>query len=259
MDTNKVSEYQYEHASLLLPWYITGKLTVSEKEEVEAILEISPKLQQELAQQQQLAQRVHDDPELLEMVAITTQEQRLDSLLERINVDQEQQQDSQRSLWSQLSSDFITPFIKAFDRFLQPLSNNWARVAFALFFVVQVAILAVVTNKTNDSPDIVDGAFVSKGSQDTNYSIGAEYKLAEGKDFVPLDKTALVLQFTIQTSEKEINQLFQEIGAQVVEHPEGSTNYTVTLSGTWSESDIDSLIRRLEKNNEMIRLVGRGL
>ncbi|MEE9352719.1 MAG: hypothetical protein V3U78_10710 [Thiotrichaceae bacterium] len=256
MDTNKITEYQYEHASLLLPWYITGKLTASEKEEVEAILQISPKLQQELSQQQQLAQMVHDDPEVLDIVAITTQEQRLDSLLERINHEGSEQQDRQSSFWSQVSPRFIVPLMESFDRFLQPLSNNWARVAFALFFVVQVAILAVVTNKTNDSPSIL-----SQVTPDGTTTLGAEaeYKLAEGSIYTDSNKADLVLQFTAQTTQEEIDQLFKEIGAYVIEHPEGSTNYTISLLGTLSENDIDSLIRRLEKNNKMIRLVGRGL
>ncbi len=257
MDMNEVGEYQYEHASLLLPWYVTGKLTASEKEEVDAILKISPKLQRELKYQQQMAQMISEDSEVLDIVAIDTQEQRLNRLLDRIdrNTPKPRNSAQQSPVWTKWPSQIL----ESIDVFLQPLSNNLARVAFSLFLVVQVAILVIVINKTDDS------SFATDGSPDVIYDLAGEsiaVPLDASSDAIgndTTDKTVLAFQFTLRTSEKEIDQLFQEIDAHVVEHPEGSTNYTVRLSGSWSEKNIDTLISRLEKNHKMIRLVGRGL
>ncbi len=259
MDLKEVSEYQYERACLLLPWYVTDKLTLSEKEEIEAILEISPKLRSELTNQQKMAQMVGDDPEVLNIVAIETQEQRLNRLLGRIKRTSNNEPKQQTSIWTGIWAGFPSQVLKSIDTFIQPLSNNWTRVAFSLFLVVQVAILVVVIDKDTDSSFVAKDSVKVDGGSFTADGSSARYDLAGEGVFTPADQTVLVFQFTIQASKNEIDRLFQEIGAQIIEHPAGSTNYTVTLSGLWSEQDIDGLISRLEKNNTMIRLVGRGL
>ena len=244
---SKMSIYQYEHASLLLPWYITGQLSVSEREEVESILDQSPALQRELEQQKNIARMVNDDPNVLDIVAIRTQEQRLGNLLERIDASQSKQvkPSTQPMLgWVHWPMRIITRYWSRLDGLLQSLSPHWTRIAFSLFVVTQVAILAAVL-KEDDS---------------ASSSTSVEYKSAsDSKYHASLDKSVLIFQFARGVKQTDIDKLFEEIDAEIVGHPEGSESYTVALSGSRNNQQIDDLIQRLEKDRKMILLVGRGL
>ena len=264
MDTNNVSKHQYEYVSLLLPWYVTGKLTATEIDEVEEVLKISVKLQRELALQQKLAQMVQDDPDVLNMVAISTQEQRLGSLLERIQAGQPPERKPVWLSWQQSAGRVLAWFKKGTSDYFSPLAGNWVKVTFSLFVVTQISILAFIFVYDGKYDPSISGKVSSQGSGVVKPPLSkeselVEYELAAESAFTSTDKTVLVFQFTAEATDDSIQQLFDEIGARVEEHPEGSTNYTVTLSDTWNEKDIGQLISRLEKNNKMIRLVGRGL
>ena len=91
---NRVNEAEYENASLLLPWFVTGKLSQSEKNEIADVLDVSRAFQDELVQQTELAGMIQKDPEVLELVTISSQEKRLDDLMVRINQSSNEQQTS---------------------------------------------------------------------------------------------------------------------------------------------------------------------
>ncbi len=231
------NKQKIRHASLLLPWYVTHKLSRRDKKTVEDALNISPELQQELKQQKQLARLIREEPDVLDIMAITTQEQRLNSLLERIN-----QQDSARKK----PYLFISHTLNALKNNLASLFNfsnmGWPHVTFALLFIVsQIAILTMVYYKVP--------AETSSG----------KYELVTDTSYEPSDKTILMLHFTPQAQQKEINQLFAELGVEKIEHPEGSSHYKVTLSRSLHEKEVDHLINQLEKKTDFIQLIGKGL
>ena len=73
-----------EEARLLLPWYITGKLSEAEKALVEAALKQYPVLQEEYTQELKLVETIRLNADLLKLTAMDTTQQRLDKLLKRI-------------------------------------------------------------------------------------------------------------------------------------------------------------------------------
>ena len=250
---DKIKRQQYEQASLLLPWYITGKLAQAESEKVDAVLKVSSELRNELVRQLEMSEMIKEDPDVLDLTAISSQDRRLESLIAHIN----------KNPTRLANSDSQSFLQRLLDRFLYKetgkssllhstssvglskkswLSSHRWQAAFSLFIVSQVAILAIVMNKS-----------------DNTFSSGAEYELA-GADstYVSSGQPVLTFQFTKQADEEVINKLFNKVDAEIVEHSEGSSNYKVVLKSGLSEQEIESLIRDLEKQSDLILLIGRG-
>ncbi len=232
-----IQKKQFDHAFLLLPWYITGKLTEQEREEVEDALSRSPELQQQLEQEKHLAQLVSEDHEVLDIVTITTQEQRLENLLERIN-----QEHTAKKVPHFGFSDFSAK-LKDWLSWVTPSflpQSGWGQVAIAVFIVVQVAVVMMVYNHTS---------LESK----------TKYELVSDSAYNPSDKTVLIVQFTPHATKEQIQQLFDEIGVEKADNPAGSTHYKIVLSSSLREQELDKLINRLEKKTDLVQLIGKGL
>ena len=246
---DKIKRQQYEQASLLLPWYITGKLAQAESEKVDAVLKVSSELRNELVRQLEMSEMIKEDPDVLDLTAISSQDRRLESLIEHINKNPSSYSASGSKSFLQSFFDKVSGKSSllhsassvGMSKKSWLFSHRW-QAAFSLFIVSQVAILAIVMNKS-----------------DNNLSSGTEYELA-GADsaYISSDQPVLTFQFIEQADKEVIDQLFNKIGAKVIEHSEGSFNYRVVLKSDRSEQEIESLIRDLEKQSDLILLIGRG-
>ncbi len=253
--SDTIKRQQYEEASLLLPWYITDKLSQTESEKVDAVLKVSLELQSDLVRQLEISEMIKEDPDVLDLTAISSQERRLDSLIERIdNSPSVISTSDSKSLLQKLSEKFhlSRPSLSARASSVRMsntstskrpwLANHRWQVVFSLFVVAQVAVLAIVMNKSDNS-----------------LMTGTEYELAGVESaYVSSDQAILTFQFENHADKEVIEKLFEKIGAEIVEHSEGSVNYKVFLKGDRSEQEIESLIRDLEKQSDLILLVGRG-
>ena len=244
--SDTIKRQQYEQASLLLPWYITGKLTQTESEKVDAVLKVSLELQNDLVRQLEISEMINEDPDVLDLTAISSQDRRLDSLIERINERSPRTSTSgSKPLLQRISEKFNglrspSPTRSSKQSWLS--SHRW-QAAFSLFVVAQIAILAIIMNKS-----------------DNNMMSGTEYELAGAEStYASSDQAVLTFQFINQADKEVIDNLFEKIDARIVEHSEGSFNYKVVLKSDRSEQEIESLIRDLEKQSDLILLIGRGL
>ena len=73
-----------EEARLLLPWYITGKLTEPERKLVEQMLAQHPHLKEEYQRELNMVGMIRANNELLKLSAMDTTQYRLDKLMKRI-------------------------------------------------------------------------------------------------------------------------------------------------------------------------------
>lgn len=78
-----------EEARLLLPWYLTNKLTKVEQSLVNQALESFPELRHEFLQEEKMMHLVRTNTSLLELSALDTTEQRLAKMMSRIERDAE--------------------------------------------------------------------------------------------------------------------------------------------------------------------------
>lgn len=241
---------QYHSISLLLPWYITGKLSDKETTKVEEALELFPELQRELEQERYMAQLIREDHEVLDLAAITTEEQRLEGLLERIKQDTALKKSFSfslsrmfASLKEKLAATGLASFLPVNSR---TQTAGWAKAAFASVIIAQVAILFMVYNNTSVS---------TSTSKESDH----KYELVSENVYQPSGKTVLMLQFTPQATNEQINDLLNKIGAEKIDHPDGTRHYQVELSSSLQEQELDRLIGELEKKRDLIQLVGKGL
>lgn len=233
---NRVSQQKYDQALLLLPWYVTGKLTPEETTLVEEVLKSSPKLTKELEEQKSVSRMINQDPEVLDLAVITTQEQRLNSLLERIDQDQKDNESSTSLVLGKLRGWFSDVFTFR--------ASNWGYALGAVFIFLQVAILVAVMQDNQGSKYVEFG--LNEGSD------GKSMAYNQGTDAI------LTFEFTPQASGEQIQKLFEDIGVKDFHNPPGSSNYEAVLEGDWTDVQIDALIVKLSKKSELVLMVSRG-
>jgi hypothetical protein len=78
---------QIEKARQLLPWYITGKLSSFEMKRVKEAINSCSFLYEEYQVQKTLSQMVKKNPQLMNVSAISTEDQRIDALMQRIRTE----------------------------------------------------------------------------------------------------------------------------------------------------------------------------
>lgn len=229
-----------EQASLLLPWYVTGKLSLLEEKEVEDCLVVSASLRQELVTERELSARIHSDPDVLDIMAITTEDQRLDGLLEKINrYENEKVEDTVTNKYSKKSFSWSGLFSKL-SILIVPSSVSWKNIAIAVFLLAQVSIISVVLMNTSNK--VVD------------YELAADRL---GNTALSKHNTVLIIQFRTNVTQGYIKNIFKRIGVKSFTNPSGSTNYRVIMNKKYTKTSIKKLLSKLNKN-ESILLAGLG-
>ena len=225
-----------ERAQALLPWLITNRLSSADESFVRKVMGANPALQKDHEEQKELSKRVKQDPSVMDITVIMTQEKRLHDLMERIRVDQCNNRPYISLL--QKASLHIKNSIKSQ---FSPSSNAWVFVAVASVVVVQLAILVLVLNGQENSS--VSTTYISATKNDNAARSARE---------------SIILQVSEKATEADIKRLLKKIGGEVAYHPSGSSYYQIFLVDTVQEKDIDSLLFSLENNNQLIEFAGRG-
>jgi len=225
---------EFERAQELIPWLVTDRLSSADESFVRKVMSSNTALQKEYKEQKVLSSMVKSDPSVMDIAVITTQEQRLHDLMGRIQADQR----NNTPHVSLLHKGFA--YIKKSVRALfVPSSNGWVFTAIASVVMVQLVILVLV----------LDG-------QEKD-SMGATYISASKDDVMPV-KRSIVLQFSKDATEADINQLLKKIGGKVDGNISDGPNYHISFAGTMTENDIDNLLFKLENDKKLIDFVGKG-
>ena len=230
---------EIEQASLLLPWYVTGKISAVDKKEVEDCLAISASIREELIEEQKLFARIHSDPEVLNLMAITTEDQRLDALFDRIN-EAEKAKNTDSVETFKMESPSVS-FLSKLGSLFSPPSVSWVSLAVAVFLLAQVAIVTIVLT---DKP------------VDVGYELSSDTTLTES-DIVAKENTILIVQFRANVTEGYVQSVFKNIGVKSFTNPNGSTNYRVILGGKYSDEELEQVLVGLNKNKSIL-FAGQG-
>lgn len=234
---------QIESARQLLPWYVTGKLSSAEVRFVKEAITECPSLYKEYKVQQQLSQMVKHDPKVINTSVLSTQEQRLDTLMQRIHADQQQQAVT-------TTTDGAQPFfIQALASIKQALlnmldisANKWVFTA-----VASVTVFAVMQTTLFD---FLKGE-MQVGNKEISY-----ISMSENPPIVSSGER-IVIQFDQQATEEAVALFLQTIDGTIIEHPDGSYTYRFILNKKMTVEQIEALLLKI-KADKLIRFAGRS-
>ncbi|MEZ5536654.1 MAG: hypothetical protein R3F02_13645 [Thiolinea sp.] len=232
MNSDK-SDKLIDEARLLLPWYLTNKLSVEEQELVSKALEQSAELRKEFLKEEQMMRLVKDNSRLLELSALDTTEQRLANTLARIEqddkwgaeensfndaVERQRPVPTRVSWWKKL---FSTPLFEL--DWLSP-----ANAVFAGLLVLQVGVLAYMQLTASPEPSATyKSASVANPVTDNN---------ATGRQ-----KMLFLVEFQEDAQHVEVCDFLNEWNARIVGGPDSMNLFSVEMS-TGSAKDAEAVV-----------------
>lgn len=246
MNLDKHSE-SIEEARLLLPWYITGKLSPEEHNLVEQVLEHCPSLQEEYQRELKVLNTVRDNASLLQLKAVDTTEQRLDKLMKRIEQD---------NVTTSAPTPKQAPFVKPaapkplklrglLDRILP--SFDWltpANAVFATLLIVQAGFIGLVgydlSNK--EQQQIYHSASVADDVQAVKANNG----------------TILLIDFKEEAQIKQVRDFLLQWNAHIVDGPDDNNLFRIEVRDIAPDNQHSNLIlQQMQQDQGVIGFVGR--
>lgn len=241
---------QIENARQLLPWYITGMLSSSEVSFVKKAIAVCPSLQEDYEEQKALSQMIKQDPQVMDISVISTQEQRLDNLMKRIRIDKSQQDAVVTDDRPSFISNIMATIKQKFANMADFSTNRWAFTVIASVVIIQVALLGFfLSGQQNQASNVIYQSMSDETPE----------QAPEQKDDAPLpsNDTSIIIQFDTKATQEEISAVLKTIDGNIVEHPESSYYYQLAFNKPMTSEQIKALLLKIQEN-ELIQFVGRG-
>jgi len=225
----------------LLPWYAIGKLSLEDQTLFEKALIRYPLLEGQLQQELQLIETVSTDKSILNLSAIATQDERLKSVLNMIDVAETQGQTKDNSE-SGTSSSLLDKLKNAFET-LMPSADDlpqYARVASVAVLVLSIAALtAFVAPLFTETSEFIPASVVSESSDEQTSLINAS-------------KTVLLVGFNGTSVELGNNDVLKDKLLKIETVPDKKGIFQISFKQTLSSDEIKQTIDALLEQKEVI-------
>ncbi len=236
-------------ARLLIPWYITGKLSEPERQLVEEMLEQHPELQADYLQEMKSVELLRSNDSLLQLTAVDSTQQRLDKLMKRIQ--REEAADSA----GQLASPQIETYEKkttgggwaGIFRKLLP-SMEWltpANAVFACLLLIQAGFAGWFGH-----------SFMSDSTQEDIY-ISAS---ADGGDkAIPVvNGMVLLVDFNENAQMWQVRDFLNKWNARLIDGPDQSNLFKIEIKGVSpKDKRSDAVLLQMQQDQTVISFIGR--
>ncbi|UOG92717.1 MAG: hypothetical protein L3K52_03060 [Candidatus Thiothrix sulfatifontis] len=236
-----------EEARLLLPWYITGKLTETERKLVERMLETHPELADEYRSELKLVDMIRANTALLELSAVDTTQQRLEKLMKRIERDEQ--------INAAPSPTAVHPRPPPRDRlreakqWMRRLLPNWqgltpANAVFALLLLIQAGFLGWFANASSSQPE---GIYVSATVADDPAAT------------VPVIKgMVLLVDFNGEARIQQVREFLSHWNARILDGPTETGYFKIEMKDVLSSDPQASVIlQQMQQDNAVIAFIGQ--
>lgn len=226
-----------EKAQMLLPWYVNGNISYDDEKLVESELAKSSGLRKEFELQRSIAKRVKQDTDILDIGVISTQEQRLTQMMGRIRNDALSEESARNT-----GASFFKCFPKVLSSLAPVFSRQWVYPTFAFLILVQLGVLIYIVK-----PDVL-----------STYTSPNMFEQAAKDDIAPSQRAEVLIEFTPQAKQSEIEALLAKVNAEIVYHPEGSYSYRVVLNGVTDEDHVNQILSNLQSHRQLVLFADRG-
>lgn len=227
-----------EEVLALLPWFAIGKLSIDDKHMFEKALLKHSSLKNQLEQELQLIETVSNNRFLFDSSAVFSNEERLKSVFNMIDVQghrsEGKKSSSSNSLVEKLKLTFATLMSK------QNGVSNYARFASIGFLVLSVAVLTTfVVPSFNHTSEFTLASATSETTE----------KQAT---------TLLLVGFNGSSQQLENNEVLKEKLLKVELAPQGAGIYQVTFKKILTAEEIKQTIDALQQQEELVWFAGEA-
>lgn len=223
-----------EEAKTLLPWFAAGTLDADETRAVEAHLQASPELRQELAEFQVLQRSVEDvadDEPVFDPSLIDDAFRQIDAYEARRPATAAPGLLNKAVEW--LRETLVGGWVNA------PSGARLAMVAqFALILILGGVLLTPTGPGTDGDPGFRTAARAANGADD-----------AAG--------TTLVIVFQPTVTEQRMSELLADVGGEIVAGPSAGGNYTIRVKAE-SDADVTRALDTLRGNPDAVRFATKS-
>lgn len=235
-----------EEARLLLPWYITGKLSESERKLVERILETHPELADEYQRELKLVDMIRANTALLELSAVDTTQQRLEKLMKRIERE-EQTNPAESSVPSRQFApkpDWLGE-VKQWVRKLLPTWEGLTPVnaVFALLLLIQAGFLGWFAHSASSQQE---GIYVSA-------------TVAGDSTALPVvNGMVLLVDFNGDARIQQVKEFLLHWNARILDGPNDTGYFKIEMKDVMSsDPQASTILQQMQQDNAVIAFIGR--
>lgn len=229
-------------ARLLLPWYITGKLTAAERQFVAEMLEKYPALLQEHDDELKMVGLLRNNSSLLQLTAVDSTPQRLDKLLKRIRCEEEAAE-----IPVPVALPPSRPGFRLGD-FLRSLipQGQWlmpANVVFASLLLVQIGVLGWFAH-TAGRPETL---YVTASAEDGGV---AAVPVVQGM--------RLLVGFNDTAQVQQLREFLQKWNARVIDGPDANALFKVEIRGiSPHDQRSEVILQQMLQDQAVLTFAGR--
>ncbi|WP_028488951.1 hypothetical protein [Thiothrix lacustris] len=249
-----MSQYRHndpvEEARLLLPWYITGKLSEVEKKLVENTLVQHPELEEEYQRELNMVDAIRANTGLLELSAMDTTQYRLEKLLKRI--ERAEESDSKAvstvttspsasvgSLWRWDIKSWLQNCLPTFE-WLMP-----RHAAFAMLLLIQLGFVGWFANSIMTKP--TESVYTTAAVADDQPSLS----VAKG--------LVLLVDFNDETQMSKIQAFLSDWNATIIDGPDENNLFKIYIKGVQptDQQQADVILQKMGQDAAVIAFIGR--
>jgi hypothetical protein len=235
-----------EEARLLLPWYITGKLTEPERKLVERMLETHPELADEYRRELKLVDMIRANTALLQLSAVDTTQQRLEKLMKRIGSEEQANLVSSPASTPPLAPryDWLTE-VKQWMRNLLPRWEGLTPVnaMFALLLLIQAGFLGWFAHSVSSQQE---GIYVSA-------------TVAGDSSAVPVvNGMVLLVDFNGDARIQQVKEFLLHWNARILDGPNDTGYFKIEMKNVLSsDPQAGTILQQMQQDNAVIAFIGR--
>lgn len=249
-----MSRYQQgdtvNEARLLIPWYITGKLSGPERKLVESMLEQYPDLKKDYLREMRTVELLRSNDGLLHLTAVDTTQQRLDKLLKRIQREEDSVPDAllPASLPTSGKKSGIKFSWPGFFRSLWP-SMEWltpANAVFASLLLIQAGFIGWFAHSFMANGNVQESVYHT-ATADTN---GETVPLVGGM--------VLLVDFNEDAPIKQVRDFLNKWNARVLDGPDANNLFKIEIRDVEpSDKRSDAVLQQMQQDEATIGFIGR--
>jgi hypothetical protein len=233
-----------EEARLLLPWYITGKLTEPERKLVEHVLAQSPELQADHQRELRMVDLIHANTGLLQLTAVDTTPQRLSKLMKRI----ERETNPPVILPTPPIAPDTVKKPLSLRQFLLNLLPDMAwltptNAVFATLLIVQVGVLIWFAQIASTSKE---NNYVSASVMDAQTAISVTNGMK------------LLVEFKDDAQVQQVRDFLLKWNAHITDGPDANNLFKIEVKGTSSTDKHSSVIlEQMQQDQTVLTFIGQ--
>lgn len=248
-----MSQYQQgdpvNEARLLIPWYITGKLSEPERKLVESMLEQHPDLKEDFLRELRTVELIRSNDSLLQLTAVDSTQQRLDKLLKRIHREETVAVGATPPAMEPPpgKKTVAAPGWAAFFRGLLP-PMEWltpANAVLASLLLLQAGFAGWFAHSS-----------LTENAQKNDYIVAG---YIDGSNTVPVvNGMVLLVEFNENTPIRQVREFLNKWNARMLDGPDANNLFKIEIKDvSASDQRSDAVLLQMQQDTSVISFVGR--